>query len=111
VVQQLRGQLKEKDDVVSKLLELKEKKNLEIDKLRQLSSKTEYEMVKKELEACKAKILCSCGTDREREVVLKTCPHIFCKKCIENTTSMRNRKCPICNTRFTKTDIHEICWT
>ena len=50
--------------------------------------------------------MCSCTGDREREVVLKTCPHLFCKRCIEDTTNNRNRKCPLCGIKFTKTDVH-----
>jgi E3 ubiquitin-protein ligase BRE1 len=63
-----------------------------------------------ELNEYKGKIMCSCTGDREREVALKTCPHLFCKKCIDDTTINRNRKCPLCRTRFTKTDVHEIKW-
>lgn len=63
-------------------------------------------MLKADLDLYKSKIMCRCGADREREVVLKTCPHIFCKKCIDDTQSNRNRKCPMCSVRFTKADIH-----
>jgi E3 ubiquitin-protein ligase BRE1 len=104
--------LSEKDKTIEKLIEDKEKKNLENSKLYlQLNAKSEFEVLRREMEEYKTKIMCRCGADREREVVLKTCPHIFCKKCIDDTTANRNRKCPICSVRFTKTDIHEIVWT
>jgi len=77
----------------------------------QNSSQTELEMLRTDLEEYKAKIICPCGRDKKREVVLKTCPHFFCKKCIDDTHANRNRKCPICSVRFNKTDIHEIVWS
>lgn len=111
-IKQLNELIAEKEKTIEKLIEEKEKKNLEITKLNlKMNSKTEYEVLKMEMEEYKSKIMCRCGAEREREVVLKTCPHIFCKKCIDDTTANRNRKCPICGTRFTKTDIHEIVWT
>lgn len=104
--------LNEKDKNIEKLIEDKEKKNLEIDKLHyKINSSSENEILRMELEEYKSKIMCRCGTEREREVMLKTCPHIFCKKCIDDATANRNRKCPICGIRFTKTDVHEINWT
>ena len=89
-----------------------ERKNLELSKMQlQNSSQADLELLRVELEEYKSKIMCHCGAERPREVVLKTCPHIFCKKCIDDTHASRNRKCPICSTRFTKTDIHEIVWS
>ena len=41
-------------------------------------------------------------------MVLNTCPHAFCKRCIEDMNMSRNRKCPLCGVKFGKTDIHEI---
>jgi E3 ubiquitin-protein ligase BRE1 len=107
--------LQEKDKQVEKIIEDKEKKNLEINrlngKLKLIEAKTEHEELVIEMEEYKRKIMCRCGSEREREVVLMTCPHIFCKKCIEDSVGNRNRKCPICGVKFTKTDVHEICWT
>jgi len=74
--------------------------------MKAIEEKTEYEVLNMEMEEYKSKIMCICGAGRIKEVVLKTCPHIFCKKCIEDTTANRNRKCPICGVRYTKTDIH-----
>jgi E3 ubiquitin-protein ligase BRE1 len=68
-------------------------------------------MLKVELEEYRSKIMCHCGSEKPREVVLKTCPHFFCKKCIDDTQLNRNRKCPICAAKFGKTDILEIVWS
>jgi E3 ubiquitin-protein ligase BRE1 len=106
--------LQEKDKSLEKIIEDKEKKNLEISKLksklRAIEEKTEYEVILLEMEGYKNKIMCSCGAQREREVVLTTCPHIFCKKCIEDSVGNRNRKCPLCGIKFNKNDVREICW-
>ena len=107
--------LEETERTVERLSEEKERKNLEINKMRvrvrAMEEKNEYEVLRIELETYKAKVMCRCGADRERDIALKTCPHVFCRKCIDDTTSHRNRKCPLCGIRFTKSDIIEIAWT
>jgi E3 ubiquitin-protein ligase BRE1 len=52
--------------------------------------------------------MCSCSREQEKSVVLKTCPHAFCKKCIEEMNNSRNRKCPLCGIKFGKSDVHDI---
>lgn len=65
-------------------------------------------VLKMEMEEYKRKLMCNCSRDQERSVVLKTCPHAFCKKCIEDMNNSRNRKCPLCGVKFGKSDLHDI---
>lgn len=115
VVKNINDELSEREKQLSKLQGEKEAMKSEIRQLKSrvesLTLKSEDEVMRLEMEHYKSKIMCIiCSGDREREVGLKTCPHLFCRKCIDDTQNSRNRKCPSCGIKFTKTDIHEIKW-
>lgn len=73
-----------------------------------IEEKSEVGVLKMEMEEYKRKLMCNCSRDQERSVVLKTCPHAFCKKCIEDMNNSRNRKCPLCGIKYGKSDVHDI---
>lgn len=64
-----------------------------------------------ELEEFKGKYYCSCQKDRKVEVSLKTCPHVFCRNCVEDVNKTRSRACPICRVKFSRGDINYMKWT
>jgi E3 ubiquitin-protein ligase BRE1 len=74
------------------------------------TNEEDTEMLHIELQNLRSKLYCSCKNDREIEVSLKTCPHIFCKKCIDDVTTNRARFCPLCKAKFSKSDINLIKW-
>ncbi|KAJ1607948.1 hypothetical protein OJ253_2130 [Cryptosporidium canis] len=51
---------------------------------------------------------CSVCRDKVKDTVINRCGHLFCKECIDNNLSSRNRKCPLCHITFDKNDIGRI---
>lgn len=48
---------------------------------------------------------CSLCKKNFKNVSLKTCGHCFCKDCIDDRLAARMRKCPICNSQFSRYDL------
>jgi E3 ubiquitin-protein ligase BRE1 len=61
-----------------------------------------------ELEKYKIMVRCSVCTDRQKDTVLTTCFHVFCKSCLESNLSSRHRKCPGCNIPFDRPNMRSI---
>ena len=51
---------------------------------------------------------CSLCRKNFKNVSLKTCGHCFCKECVDDRLNSRMRKCPICNSQFSRYDILNI---
>jgi len=49
------------------------------------------------------------GTEN-RDIVLIPCGHTFSSLSIQPLLNSRKRKCPVCKTRFSQSDIQMICW-
>jgi len=61
-----------------------------------------------ELEKYKIMVRCSVCTDRQKDTVLTTCFHVFCKSCLESNLASRHRKCPGCNIPFDRPNMRPI---
>lgn len=62
-----------------------------------------------ELEDLKSRIRCSLCEQRDKNVVLISCMHCFCRGCVdEKMLNARNRKCPLCNQRFSDADVKDV---
>jgi E3 ubiquitin-protein ligase BRE1 len=61
-----------------------------------------------ELEKYKSMVRCSVCTDRQKDTVLTTCFHVFCKSCLESNLASRHRKCPGCNIPFDRPNMRSI---
>lgn len=48
---------------------------------------------------------CSLCGKNFKNVALKTCGHCFCKDCVDDRLSARMRKCPSCNSQFSRYDL------
>lgn len=53
-------------------------------------------------------VQCSNCQDREKEIALKCCGHLFCSLCIDQQISSRKRNCPTCRIKFTPGDVMRI---
>lgn len=55
-------------------------------------------------------LLITCGTCKKgfREVAITKCMHTFCKKCVDDRISNRQRKCPYCNLAFAQSDVQQL---
>ncbi|KAL0211868.1 hypothetical protein RCL1_005494 [Eukaryota sp. TZLM3-RCL] len=47
---------------------------------------------------------CFCKS-QDKQVVLQRCGHCFCRTCINSRLDRRERKCPLCNQVFTKSEV------
>ncbi|KAH3763809.1 E3 ubiquitin-protein ligase BRE1A [Pelomyxa schiedti] len=90
------AELEEECDTLQKNLE---KKPVVSEKFRDLEQ---------ELAQCKAKTRCTLCNDREKNVVISRCFHVFCSECIESSLHARSRRCPSCQTSYGKGDVHKI---
>ncbi|KAI9352533.1 hypothetical protein DFJ73DRAFT_349095 [Zopfochytrium polystomum] len=64
--------------------------------------------LQKELEDYKLLLKCSSCTSRFKSHVLLRCMHTFCKECLDDLVSTRQRKCPKCGLGFSKEEIKEV---
>jgi E3 ubiquitin-protein ligase BRE1 len=51
---------------------------------------------------------CSLCRKNFKNIALKTCGHCFCKDCVDDRLSARMRKCPSCNSQFSRYDLLNI---
>ncbi|KAF3915560.1 hypothetical protein ABW21_db0205455 [Orbilia brochopaga] len=57
------------------------------------------------LEGFRSMVRCGVCRTGQKSRVIKTCGHLFCKDCIEERITSRNRKCPNCGRPFAATDV------
>lgn len=51
---------------------------------------------------------CQLCTKNFKDVALKTCGHCFCMTCVDDRLNSRMRKCPSCNSQFSRYDLLNI---
>jgi len=52
------------------------------------------------LQTKKQKLNCAVCKEREKKVLLSKCLHMFCRECIKQQKTARNRSCPLCKKKF-----------
>ena len=50
--------------------------------------------------------VCAICMDEINDPVVTPCNHTFCRECLVATYHSRNRKCPLCRHRLTRSDVH-----
>ncbi|GMI44202.1 hypothetical protein TrCOL_g3464 [Triparma columacea] len=68
-------------------------------------------MLELQVKHLKSKITCHVCNDKEKNVILKSCNHMFCSSCITTRLENRDRKCPACGKKFTQKDVTDIWLT
>ncbi|XP_074573606.1 LOW QUALITY PROTEIN: E3 ubiquitin-protein ligase BRE1-like 1 [Curcuma longa] len=66
------------------------------------------EKLRQEVKEYRGILKCSICLDRQKEVVIAKCYHLFCHQCIQRTVSNRQRKCPTCGSSFGANDVKPI---
>ncbi|XP_042393673.1 E3 ubiquitin-protein ligase BRE1-like 1 isoform X2 [Zingiber officinale] len=66
------------------------------------------EKLQQEVKEYRGILKCSICLDRQKEVVIAKCYHLFCYQCIQRTISNRQRKCPTCGSSFGANDVKPI---
>ena len=63
------------------------------------------ELERLELKNLRKLVKCSVCQDRQKDVIITKCNHMFCKECIDNNLKARNRKCPTCKKMYGQDDV------
>ncbi|KAK1307384.1 E3 ubiquitin-protein ligase BRE1-like 1 [Acorus calamus] len=66
------------------------------------------EKLQQEIKEYKGILKCSVCHEREKQVVIAKCYHLFCHTCIQKTLVNRQRRCPVCSTIFGPNDVKPI---
>lgn len=66
------------------------------------------EKLQEEVGEYRAILKCSICHDRQKEVVVAKCYHLFCSQCVQRALGSRHRKCPTCGTGFGPNDVKPI---
>jgi chromosome segregation ATPase len=61
-----------------------------------------------EIQRLNSILKCSICETNKKDTVISKCFHCFCKQCIQDNIKFRNRKCPLCSTKFGQDDVHTI---
>mmetsp|Transcript_8066 Transcript_8066/g.10701 ORF Transcript_8066/g.10701 Transcript_8066/m.10701 type:complete len:781 (-) Transcript_8066:306-2648(-) len=68
-------------------------------------------LLQEEVKELKKMLKCSVCHDRQKNVVISKCFHMFCKECVQENLKVRSRKCPACGRGFGQDDVHNIWLT
>jgi E3 ubiquitin-protein ligase BRE1 len=71
----------------------------------------EVEMLEAENRAMRKLLLCSLCDERQKNVVITKCYHMFCNVCVETALAGRNRQCPSCTHKYDKGDVKPFFFT
>mmetsp|Transcript_30041 Transcript_30041/g.77666 ORF Transcript_30041/g.77666 Transcript_30041/m.77666 type:complete len:848 (-) Transcript_30041:135-2678(-) len=64
-----------------------------------------------ELEDMRTLLRCNVCHERQKDVIITKCYHMFCKPCIDRNLSSRHRKCPGCGVAFGTADVKSCFFT
>ncbi|KAJ3680554.1 hypothetical protein LUZ60_016832 [Juncus effusus] len=64
--------------------------------------------LKEEARELRGILKCGLCSDRQKEVVIAKCYHLFCNQCVQKTLENRQRKCPSCGLSFGPNDVKPI---
>lgn len=64
-----------------------------------------------ELDGLRALLRCNVCHERQKNVIITKCMHMFCKPCIQRNLDSRNRKCPGCGLAFGTKDVQQFFFT
>ena len=64
-----------------------------------------------ELEGLRALLRCNVCHERQKNVIITKCMHMFCKTCIQRNIDARHRKCPGCGAAFGTKDVQQFFFT
>nr|GMD23119.1 E3 ubiquitin-protein ligase BRE1-like 2 isoform X1 [Ipomoea batatas] len=101
VMTELETERTKKKQLDDELVEL----NKTVDELTSQSGEDEIQKLQNEINECKATLKCGVCIDRQKEVVIAKCYHMFCYPCIQRNLEMRHQRCPGCGTTFGQNDV------
>jgi len=72
------------------------------------SSEFTMEQMETQVKVLKSRLACSVCNERDKQVILTRCRHMFCRQCVDKNIKNRSRKCPGCGQRFDMKDVGDI---
>lgn len=83
-----------------------------VEKLQQHQGKGSLsQQTEDELEGLRALLRCNVCHERQKDVIITKCMHMFCRPCIQRNLDSRSRKCPGCGAAFGTKDVHQFYFT
>eukprot|EP00798_Chlamydomonas_sp_ICE-L_P003932 gene3932-14009_t len=67
--------------------------------------------LQEEIDAMRSLLNCNVCHERQKNVIITKCCHVFCDKCIKRNVEARNRKCPGCAQPFGLADVKSFFFT
>ncbi|KAG9452990.1 hypothetical protein H6P81_005894 [Aristolochia fimbriata] len=64
--------------------------------------------LREEIREYRELLKCNVCHDRQKEVVITKCYHLFCGPCIQKTLENRHKKCPMCSANFGPNDVKNV---
>ncbi|CAL9089263.1 unnamed protein product [Musa textilis] len=74
----------------------------------QTKGSTVLQKLRQEVKEYRGILKCSICHDRQKEVVITKCFHLFCHQCVQKTIDSRQRKCRTCGMSFGPNDVKSI---
>lgn len=74
----------------------------------QIEGSTALGKLKQEIKEYRGILKCRICHERQKEVVIAKCFHLFCSQCVQRTLESRHRKCPSCAVSFGPNDVKPI---
>jgi E3 ubiquitin-protein ligase BRE1 len=78
---------------------------------RNTEKSEEVENLDAENRAMRKLLLCSVCDQRQKNVVITKCYHMFCNVCTDSALAARNRQCPSCGHKYNQSDVKPFYFT
>lgn len=119
---QLEARQKQVDEASEKQLKEKTKRQRLEEELKAAQAKAERlkklqtpagaaREMQEEVDAMRQLLNCNVCHERQKNVIITKCCHVFCDKCIKRNLEARNRKCPGCGIMYSQGDVKNFFFT
>ena len=75
---------------------------------RGVNSEFTMEQMETQVKVLKGRLACNVCNERDKQVILLRCRHMFCRPCVDKNIKNRSRKCPGCGQRFDMKDVGDV---
>jgi len=73
-----------------------------------VNSEFTMEQMETQVKVLKGRLACNVCNERDKQVILLRCRHMFCRPCVDKNIKNRSRKCPGCGQRFDMKDVGDV---
>lgn len=103
-----RRYLREKKELLMHLTRIRSQASVSVGSASgELNQETDSDLlnVMQENDVLRRRMTCTVCCENFRDQCITLCGHVFCKDCLTNNITSRNRKCPVCKVTFDKKDL------